>query len=276
MISRTFLASNAIIFASIITGAVSPALAFQTFTDQRFDLYSSPGVLNERFVLNITTEDSPTTLTFNSYTNPGVVTPGGGTPTTSTPLLSSSPYTFTGYLIKAITGKSYDSSGNVIGEVNFSTLNGSNAETVGVFNYQDPANPGSFPIDLIAHARPDNLWNPGKLGLGFSGTSSIPASGTDNFVSIGGIAFDVFAPGTTDFTDITKFDEPYQLFTVAQSPTGGAFTSLKPGDYAGCPGSCIGVKSVPAPLPILAAGPILGCVRRLRRLSSSIRPDSIS
>jgi hypothetical protein len=85
MISRSFLASNAILFASVMAGAVSPALAFQTFTNQRFNIYSSPGVLNESFLLNITTEDSPTTLTFNSDTNPGVVTPGGGTLTTNTP-----------------------------------------------------------------------------------------------------------------------------------------------------------------------------------------------
>ena len=276
--SKNSLAKRALICLAVTGGVISPALADQTFTNQKLRIYEKPGVLSELFVLDVTTEDVPTTLSFSAYTNPGVVTPGGGSPTTSTPLLSSAPYTFTGYKIKAISGKSFKPDGSLNGEVNFSAANGSNAETVGVFNYEDPFSPSSFPIDLIAHARPDNLWNPGKVGLGFSATPSLPASATDNQVSIGGIAFDVFLPGTTDFTDVTKFDEPYQLFTVAQAPTSGNFTSLNPGDYAGCPGSCLGasVNAVPGPLPILGLSVGFGFARRLRRLTTISKPDSVS
>jgi hypothetical protein len=239
---------------------IQPAHAF-VFPSQRLTVYSSPGVIGEVFVMNITTEDTPTSVTNPGYTNPGVISPGGGTPDTGNPLLTSQPYTFTGYRITAITGKRYE--GNVYnGDIRFNPSGAT--ETGGVFNYPF-GNPPSSPIDLIAHALPDHLWNPGGRGYGFTSTPSIPSGKVDNFVSIGGIAFDVLHPGTQNF------DEPYQLFTVAQSPGSGAFTSLSPGDYAGCPGSCVGATVVPAPLPFLGFGVVLGCTRRLQKLSDRLR-----
>ena len=146
---------------------------------------------------------------------------------------------------------------------------GTNAEDVGVFNY---AFDGGYPTDLIAHAKPDDLWNPRGEGLGFSSTS-LPSSALDNHVSFGGFAFDVFKAGTS------VFDEPYQIFTVSKKPTSGGFTGLQPGDYAGCPGSCVSarVNPVPGPLPLLGVGAAIGFSRKLRkRIKGSKTPEVIS
>ncbi len=170
------------------------------------------------------------------------------------------------FLRKPYVGNIYD------GDVGFDPLVGTNAETVGVFNYTTGI-PQTNPIDLISHALPDNLWNPGGVGLGFEqiNTPSIPADKLDNYVSIGGIAFDVFDIGTT------ILDEPYQLFSVGKTPASGMFTDLTPGDYAGCPGSCVGVKvNVPAPLPILGFAVAFGNRRKLREFSSILRRKSIT
>lgn len=146
---------------------------------------------------------------------------------------------------------------------------GTNAEDVGVFNY---AYNGGYPTDLIAHALPDDLWNPGGEGLGFSLTPSLPSYALDNSVSFGGFAFDVFDTGSS------TFDEPYQLFTVSKQPTSGNFTSFGPGDYAGCPGSCRGADvNVPGPLPILGLAAAFRFSRRLRKkIKASKAPDVIS
>jgi len=149
---------------------------------------------------------------------------------------------------------------------------GTNAEDVGVFNY---AFGGGYPTDLIAHAKPDDLWNPRGEGLGFDPATPLPSSALDNYVSFGGFAFDVFKfkAGTS------VFDEPYQIFTVSKQPTGGDFTYLVPGDYAGCPGSCVSarVNPVPGPLPLLGVGAAFGFSRKLRkRIKGGKTPDVIS
>lgn len=263
--------------AACLVGSAGPAAAtvgVLEFKGQKLSIFSSPGVLDEVFILDLTTEDTSTTSVVAPYTNPGVVTPlvpappGGGSPSDTAPLLTAPGYTFTGYKILSIKGGAYDADGNLLGVINFDPANGSTAEIQGVFNYE--VSPGVFPTDLIAHSRPDNLWNPGGVGMGFAAQPGLPDSALDNNVSFGGFAFDVFAPGTTDFTNLSAYLEPYQLFTVSQQPTSGLFTSLLPGDVAGCPGSCRGarISKVPGPLPILGVGMAFGLGRRLRRRST--------
>lgn len=147
---------------------------------------------------------------------------------------------------------------------------GTNAEDVGVFNY---AYNGGYPTDLIAHDIPDDLWNPGGEGAGFSLTPSLPSSALDNYVSFGGFGFDVYDVGTA------MFDEPYQIFTVSKQSTSGNFTNFGVGDYAGCPGSCRGafVNPVPGPLPLLGVGAAFGFSRNLRkRIKGSKSPEVMS
>jgi hypothetical protein len=235
----------------------NPALAgTKTFLQQ--NVLVSP---DEFFVFDILADDFTTTIINTGFTNPGIVTPtdpfnSGATRTDSNPLLTSNSYTFTGYkIIDILNGKRYVN-GVYTGDIQYKKPGGTNAEVDGVFNYA--VGGGLYPTDLIAHARPDDLWNPGNEGLGFSSTPSLPSEDLDNYVSFGGFGFDVFENGV--------FDEPYQLFTVSSQPTAGPFNFLTPGDYAGCPGSCVGAKvNVPGPLPLLGAGAAFGFSRRLRR-----------
>jgi hypothetical protein len=225
--------------------------------------------LKETFIFDLETDDF-LTITRPGYTNPGVVTPDPSNPLAVRdpgPLLTSEPYTFKGYKIKNIlNGKRYEGGANLFdigvytGDIKYresAPYAGTNAEDVGVFNY---AYNGGYPTDLIAHDLPDDLWNPGGEGAGFSATPSLPSTALDNYVSFGGFAFDVYKPGTTEF------DEPYQIFTVSNPPTGGNYTNLRAGDYAGCPGSCRGavVNPVPGPLPLLGFGAAFGFSRRIR------------
>jgi hypothetical protein len=221
-----------------------------------------------------------TPVTKAGYTNPGIVTPTnpldpGAVRADANPLLTSNPYTFKGYKIKKIlNGKRFEN-GVHTGEIRYREdppYAGTNAEVVGVFNYLVPAD-NTYPTDLIAHDIPDDLWNPGGIGAGFSATPSLPSSALDNYVSFGGFGFDVYDVGTT------TFDEPYQIFTVSKQPTGGNFQSLLPGDYAGCPGSCVGAKinQVPGPLPLLGVGAAFGFSRNLRkRIKTSKSPEVMS
>jgi hypothetical protein len=236
---------------------------------------------DEVFVFDLLTDDLPTTVTIPfgdvKLDNPGTVTPIDPSNPSATrdpgTLLTSEPYTFKGYKILAIlNGKRYKG-GIYNGDIQYREpvpYAGTNTEDVGVFNY---AFDGGYPTDLIAHAKPDDLWNPGGEGLGFSFTPLLPSSAFDNYVSFGGFAFDVFKAGTS------VFDEPYQIFTVSKQPTSGDFTGLVPGDYAGCPGSCVVavVNPVPAPLPLLGVGAAFGFGRRLRkRIKGSKTPEVIS
>jgi hypothetical protein len=254
-----------------------PVLAgTKLFTNQRIEVFP-----DEVFVFDLITDDSPTTVTIPSgdvkLNNPGVVTPTDPSNslairTDSNPLLTSEPYTFTGYNIIAISNGKVYKSGLHVGDIKYrepAPFVGTNTEVVGVFNYRvETPNPDPFlppivtyPTDLIAHAKPDDLWNPGGEGLGFSLTPSLPSSALDNYVSFGGFAFDVFKAGTSEF------HEPYQIFTVSKQPTSGGFTGLVPGDYAGCPGSCVSarVNPVPGPLPLLGVGAAFGFSRNLRK-----------
>lgn len=207
-----------------------------------------------------------TTITKPGYPNPGTVTPNPNAPLAPPSrdpgtLLTSEPYTFTGYKIKKIlNGKRYEN-GVYTGDIKYREnlpYAGTNAEDVGVFNF---AYNGGYPTDLIAHDIPDDLWNPGGIGAGFSATSSLPTSALDNYVSFGGFGFDVYDVGTT------MLDEPYQIFTVSKQSTSGNFTDSGVGDYAGCPGSCRGAKvnPVPGPLPLLGIGAAFGFSRNMRK-----------
>jgi hypothetical protein len=254
---------------------------------------ANPGSISqeETFIFDLVTDGSLTTVTRTGYTNPGTVTPiNPNDPlairTDSNPLLTSEPYTFTGYKIKKILNGKRIENGIHTGDIKYREVPpyaGTNAEDVGVFNYawQVPPKPVpvppaviTYPTDLIAHDIPDDLWNPGGVsGAGFSLTPSLPSSALDNYVSFGGFGFDVYDVGTT------TFDEPYQIFTVSKQPTGGNFQSLLPGDYAGCPGSCVGAKinQVPGPLPLLGVGAAFGFSRNLRkRIKGSTSPEVMS
>jgi hypothetical protein len=250
--------------------------ASKFFYNQKID------IPDETFIFDLETDDSLTIITRPGHMNSGLVTPTDpsnplAVRTDSNPLLTSELYTFKGYKIKNIlNGKRYEN-GVYTGDIKYrgETLPapppyiGTNAEDVGVFNYLVEVPPNTtvppavktYPTDLIAHDIPDDLWNPGGIGAGFTATPSLPSSALDNYVSFGGFGFDVYDVGTT------TFDEPYQIFTVSKQPTGGNFQSLLPGDYAGCPGSCVGAKinQVPGPLPLLGVGAAFGFSRNLRK-----------
>jgi hypothetical protein len=251
--------------------------ASKFFYNQKID------IPDETFIFDLETDDSLTIITRPGHMNSGLVTPTdpsnpSAVRTDTNPRLTSELYTFKGYKIKNIlNGKRYVN-GVYTGDIKYrgETLPapppyiGTNAEDVGVFNY---AFNGGYPTDLIAHDIPDDLWNPGGEGAGFTATPSLPSSALDNYVSFGGFGFDVYDVGTTDF------DEPYQIFTVSKQPTGGNFQSLLPGDYAGCPGSCVGAKinQVPGPLPLLGVGAAFGFSRNLRkRIKGSKSPEVMS
>lgn len=260
---RLTTASRSLVLSVLAAGlglASNPAFAAtKTFTNQQLLVEANGMNPAELFVFDLVTEDSPTTKSVSAYTNPGTVTPTDPDPmatrTDSNPLLTSPAYTFTGYkVLDILNGKRYEN-GVHNGDMQYRKPGGTNAEDVGVFNYSYN---GLYPTDLIAHAAPDDLWNPGGVGMGFASGSPLPVEALDNYVSFGGFAFDVFENGV--------FDEPYQLFTVSSQPASGTFTELMPGDYAGCPGSCVGAKvNVPGPLPLLGVGAAFGFSRRLRR-----------
>ena len=260
--------------------------ASKFFANQKIVVAADPGIsLQEIFIFDLETEDSLTKITRLGYTNPGTVTPTNpldtlAIRTDSNPLLTSKQYTFEGYKIKKIlNGKMYIG-GVHVGDIKYresSPYAGTNVEDVGVFNYavHNPTPPplNLYPTDLIAHDIPDDLWNPGGEGAGFSATPSLPPSALDNHVSFGGFGFDVYEVGTT------TFDEPYQIFTVSMPSTDGYFTGFGAGDYAGCPGSCRGAKvnPVPGPLPLLGVGAAFGFSRNLRkRIKGSKSPEVMS
>ena len=260
--------------------------ASKFFANQKIVVAADPGIsLQEIFIFDLETEDSLTKITRLGYTNPGTVTPTNpldtlAIRTDSNPLLTSKQYTFEGYKIKKIlNGKMYIG-GVHVGDIKYresSPYAGTNVEDVGVFNYavHNPTPPplNLYPTDLIAHDIPDDLWNPGGEGAGFSATLSLPPSALDNHVSFGGFGFDVYEVGTT------TFDEPYQIFTVSMPSTDGYFTGFGAGDYAGCPGSCRGAKvnPVPGPLPLLGVGAAFGFSRNLRkRIKGSKSPEVMS
>jgi hypothetical protein len=258
--------SKALLAASLLgivgyTNSANAALVTVPFD------FSIP-VENELFELLITYDDTTLrTRPFDAYTNPGRTTPTpplpllGGPPfSTSTPLLTSPAYDFTGYLITSITGTM--TRGAVDPPVTGISLT---AGVSGVFNYPEPETAGNPPIDLIAHSLPDNLFNPNG---GFA-PGVLPPGSASGKVSYGGFTIDILDPVT----------EPYQIFTapIAANAVNGLVTA---GQYAGCPGSCRGAiekTRVPGPLPILGFGTAFALSRNLRkRIKGNKSPEAMS
>jgi hypothetical protein len=223
---------SATIFGAAVTTALiglstSPAHAAQL--SFKFDFLTSDGDL---FKLNLTTEDTLTTINAPSYSNPG-----WDAWTEPNPVPA---YTFTGYKILDVTGT--ETEGGITNPITAMLPAGS-----GVFN---------VPVtDRIGHSPTDNLFNPNG---GFA-PGVLPAGNTAGKFSFGGLAFHV--GGTVN--------EDYQVFT--RPDFGSTFKRPGPGyDYGGCPGSCKGAIQVPEPTStagLLAIGSFgaLGAASTLKR-----------
>ena len=277
------LVGAAFVAASVFGSASQANAATQTF--KKKILLPSNG---EVFDLTIETEDVVSSVTSPLFTAPSSCQPATSSDcsgvTVGTPQLQSPGYKFTGYKVTKITGTALD------GGILYDVLGTGRASTSGVFNYPTDGNSG--PVvnpDSIPHSLPDQLFNPGGLGLGFDpagftfGTpadftsTSFPSSSLDNLFSFGGITFDIGTFSTPGVESSFVFDEPYQLFTVAFNSTSTSTgESLKAGGYAGCPGSCAGAVEVPGPLPILGAAAAFGFSRKLRKRLKSSKPEVIS
>ncbi len=229
--------SAAILGAAVTTALIglstSPAQAAQlSFT---FDFLTSDGDL---FKLNLTTEDTLTTINAPSYSNPG-----WDAWTEPNPVPA---YTFTGYKILDVTGTETDP-GGITNPITAILPEGS-----GVFNAPVQGVPT---IDLIPHSPTDNLFNPNG---GFA-PGVLPAGYKAGNFSFGGLAFHV---GGTE-------NEDYQVFT--RPDFSSTFKRPGPGyDYGGCPGSCKGAIQVPEPTStagLLAIGSFgaLGAASTLKR-----------
>jgi hypothetical protein len=280
------LVGAAFVAAGVLGSASQANAATQTF--KKTILLPSNG---EVFNLSIETEDVISSVTSAPFTAPISCQPATSSAcsvvTVGTPQLQSPGYKFTGYKVTKITGTALDKG------IEYDILGTGFASTSGVFNYPDDGNPGPAVIpDLIPHSLPDQLFNPGGLGLGFDpagftvGTpaafTSFPSSSLDNLFSFGGITFDIGKFDTPGDESSFVFDEPYQLFTVPYDSTSiDPIENLKAGDYAGCPGSCRGAvvlpDPVPGPLPLLGVGAAFGYSRRLRkRIKTSKTPEVLS
>jgi hypothetical protein len=205
----------------------------------RFDFLTSDGDL---FKLNLTTEDTLTTINADPFTLPisGLISPA---------------YTFTGYKILNVTGT--ETEGGITNPITAILPEGS-----GVFNAPVQGVPT---IDLIPHSPTDNLFNPNG---GFA-PGVLPAGNTAGKFSFGGLAFTV--GGTVN--------EDYQVFT--RSDFGSTFPPGLPTGYyyGGCPGSCVGaIQIVPEPSStagLLAIGSFgaLGAGSTLKRKLKSSKSD---
>ncbi len=233
---------SATIFGAAVTTALiglstSPAHAAQLSFKFVFKTFPD----GDLFDLNLTTEDTLTTINAPSYTDPisGLTSPA---------------YTFTGYKILGVTGT--ETEGGISNPITAILPAGS-----GVFNA--PVN-GVPTIDQIPHSPTDNLYNPNG---GFA-PGVLPAGNTAGKFSFGGLAFHV---GGTENKD-------YQVFT--RSDFGSTFNRPGPGyDYGGCPGSCLGaIQIVPEPSStagLLAIGSFgaLGAASTLKRKLKSFKPS---
>ncbi|MCA2682482.1 MAG: PEP-CTERM sorting domain-containing protein [Microcystis sp. M038S2] len=237
--------SAAILGAAVTTALIglstSPAQAAQL--SFRFVFSTFPG--DDLYDLNLTTEDTLTTINAPSYTDP-------------TSLLTSPAYTFTGYKILGVTGTE-----NVTNPIIGILPAGS-----GVFNapVPPPEGDGVTPvIDLIPHSPSDNLYNPDG---GFA-PGVLPPGNTAGKFSFGGLVFQV-----QEGTEI----ELYQVFT--RSDFGIDFPLGLPAGYyyGGCPGSCVGAIQVPEPTStagLLAIGSFgaLGAASTLKRKLKSSKSE---
>jgi hypothetical protein len=246
--------SAAILGAAVTTALIglstSPAQAAQL--SFKFDFLTSDGDL---FKLNLTTEDTLTTINAPSYSNPGwdALTKPNPVPA----------YTFTGYKILGVTGTVTE--GGITNPIINPYPNSSPTDPLpvgsGVFNAPFKGVPT---IDRIGHSPTDNLYNPNG---GFA-PGVLPAGYKAGNFSFGGLAFHV---GGTE-------NEDYQVFT--RPDFNNTFNRPGPGyDYGGCPGSCKGaIQIVPEPSStagLLAIGSFgaLGAASTLKRKLKSSKPS---
>ena len=181
---------------------------------------------DDTFNLTLTTENTLTTVSKPSYNE-----------SNWGPLAGTSPaYTFTGYRVTSVTG-TYTEDGTEQPIVGFLPA-GSIVSAAG---------------DQIPHSPTDNLYNPnGGFAPDFP---ELPAGDTKRIFSFGGIAF---------LPDEGTEIEPYQLFARSdfesdwENPPGFS-------EYAGCPGSCVGVDVVPEPITILGSATALGFAAFFKR-----------
>jgi hypothetical protein len=198
------------------------------------------------FNLTLITEDTLTTINAPSYSNPGW-----------DPLAEPNPvpaYTFTGYTISSVSGTFTELGGTPNPIVGFLPAGS------GVFN----ASVNGVPTpDRIGHSPSDNLYNPNG---GFA-SGVLPAGNKAGNFSFGGLVFQV--QGGTEI-------ENYQIFT--RSDFNSSFN--RPGDYGGCPGSCVGVVPVPwetDALPVVGSTVLFGLgvwTKHKRKLSKSSEKDN--
>ncbi len=189
---------------------------------------------DDSFDLILTTEDTLITESYPSYTDP-----------LWGPLAGTSPaYTFTGYRVTSVSGTYTDES------ITY--------PIVGLLPVDSIVSAAG---DQIPHSPTDNLFNPdGGFAPDFP---LLPVGDTFRKFSFGGIAFNI-QEGT--------LIEPYQVF--ARSDFNSTWSN-PPGfsDYAGCPGSCVGVvEVVPEPtstLSLLALGTLGTASTLKRKLKSS-------
>ena len=237
--------SAAILGAAVTTALIglstSPAHAAPPAAQLSFRFVFSTFPGDDLYDLNLTTEDTLTTVTVPAYIDPNW-----------DPLnnLESPAYTFTGYKILSVTGTE-----NVTNPIIGILPAGS-----GVFNapVPPPEGDGVTPvIDLIPHSPSDNLYNPDG---GFA-PGVLPPGNTAGKFSFGGLVFQV--------QEGTKI-ELYQVFT--RSDFGSTFPPGLPTGYyyGGCPGSCRGAIQVPEPSStagLLAIGSFgaLGAASTLKR-----------
>jgi len=247
---------SATIFGAAVTTALiglstSPAHAAQLSFKFVFKTFPD----GDLFDLNLTTEDTLTTINAPSYSNPG-----WDALTVPNPVPA---YTFTGYKILDVTGTETDP-GGITNPITAILPVGS-----GVFNkpfipLPPPEGDGVTPVpDRIGHSPTDNLYNPNG---GFA-PGVLPAGYKAGNFSFGGLAFHV--GGTKN--------EDYQVFT--RPDFGSTFHRPGPGyGYGGCPGSCVGAIPVPEPSStagLLAIGSFgaLGAASTLKRKLKSSKPS---
>ena len=241
--------SAAILGAAVTTALIglstSPAQAAQL--SFKFVFKTSDG---DVFDLNLTTEDTLTTINAPSYSNPEWAPPAPSPlgPTVPNPVPA---YTFTGYKVLDVTGT----------ENGTNTIIGILPAGSGVFNAPVDGVPT---IDKIGHSPSDNLYNPNG---GFAPGVLPPGNTAGNF-SFGGLVFKV-----QEGTEI----ELYQVFTRPDFDSD--WKRPGPGyDYGGCPGSCVGAIQVPEPSStagLLAIGSFgaLGAASTLKRKLKPSKSD---
>jgi hypothetical protein len=165
--------SAAILGAAVTTTLIglstSPAQAAQL--SFKFDFVTFPD--GDLFKLNLTTEDTLTTVTVPAYTDliSGLTSPA---------------YTFTGYKILGVTGTETDPGGIT------------NPITAILPEYTNIAAVG----DLIPHSPTDNLYNPNG---GFA-PGVLPAGYKAGNFSFGGLAFHVGGTENEDYQVFTRSD----------------------------------------------------------------------